>query len=151
MSDGSGRTLVPYCLKAEYGITERVRLLKNLRLFHSSLGGVSVQALNDIIDDVFNTFPSWLEIEDPLFKQVFNTQLDPNTVRNLLRCDLDLGVRSIHLRSLHVIDAFSQIIQQSMPTYLNKYFPEGFRVVLAKAIREWEKPPTSEDCTPSLS
>lgn len=150
MSHGTERPHMPYRLKPKYGYTERIALLKSFRAFHASLGGVSVQALNDIIDDVFNTFPQWIEVRDPLFKRVFNTRLDPNTVRNLLRCDLDLGVRPLHLRSLHVVDAFLQIIARSMPEYLAKYFPEGFTPASAVQFEESSAARLSETNSPTL-
>lgn len=113
-----GRFPYPYRLPAKYYISERIALLERFRSFHADMGSVSVQAMCDVIDDTFNVFPGWLEVNDPLFKRVFKSRLDPHTLRNLLKGKLDLGVRKIHIRSLHVIDAFLQIATNEPPKYL---------------------------------
>lgn len=111
----------PYAIKREYSISQRIALLTAYREWVQGMGtkrSISAQALADIIDDVFLSFSGWLSIEDPLFKTVYRDALDPNTVRNFLKCELSLNVRKMHVKSFRIIDAFLQIVRDHPPAYL---------------------------------
>lgn len=111
----------PYAIKRDYSISQRIALLEAYRNWvaqSASKRSISAQALSDIIDDVFMTFSDWLAVEDPLFKSVYKDALDPNTVRNFLKCELGLNVRKMHVKSFRTIDAFLQIVRDHPPTYL---------------------------------
>lgn len=111
----------PYSVNRGYTISQRIALLTAYREWVQSMGArrsISAQALADIIDDVFLSFGGWLSIEDPLFKTVYRDALDPNTVRNFLKCELGLNVRKMHVKSFRIIDAFLQIVRDHPPLYL---------------------------------
>lgn len=128
MANGSGGARASYRLKDKYSIDERHALLIAYRVFAAKVakanrGKVSVGALNDIIDGAFNTFAGWNEV-NAKFRAVSRVQLDHNTLRKILRCDLTLEVRKLHLKSLHVIDAFLQIEEQERPEFLIRILKE---------------------------
>ncbi len=129
MADGSGHATAPYRVQKDYGITETIALLNAYRVFVAKLARphgnrISAQSISDVMDDVFCTFGHWTEIQDKQFIAIFNTRLDPHTLRKFLRCDLDITVRKIHPRSLRVLDAFLQIVERDPPQFLVRYLRE---------------------------
>jgi hypothetical protein len=129
MADDAGRCPSPYHVQKDYGITETIALLTAYRIFVAKLARphghrISAQSISDVVDDVFCTFSHWTEIQDKHFIAIFNTRLDPHTLRKFLRCDLDITVRKIHPRSLRVLDAFLQIVEREPPHFLVPYLRE---------------------------
>ena len=129
MADDAGRRSEPFRVPKTYGITETIKLLRAYRIFVAKLARqhgdrISAQTISDVMDDVFCTFGHWTEIQDKYFIAIFNTRLDPHTLRKFLRCDLDITVRKIHPRSLRVIDAFLQIVDRDPPEFLIPYLRE---------------------------
>lgn len=128
MPDGTGGGRASYKLKSSYTISERIALLVAYRVMVSKIAKangrkISVQALSDIIDDVFISFDGWPEVT-PLFKTIYKARLDPHTLQKLLQCDLSLNVRKLHIRSLHVLDGFLQIATKEPPSWLSEIVRE---------------------------
>ena len=126
MADGSGCPYASFRVREKYNITQTTELLLRLRVFVAKLARphgnrISAQAISDVMDDVFCGFSHWMEIEDKHFVSVFKRRLDPHTLRKFLRCDLDITVRKIQPRSLRVVDAFLQIVDNDPPAFLIKY------------------------------
>lgn len=117
-------------VRDSYLISERQDLLKRYRSFFQRLEPaygrkLSAQAVADVVDNVFHTFSHWTEVRDPLFRAVFNgARLDVHTMRNLMRCELGLHVRKLHVRSLRVLDAFLQIVEHDPPDWLTEILTE---------------------------
>ncbi len=129
MAEGSGRPCARYRLKEKYTITERTAVVTEFRVHVSKIakgtrGRISMQGLSDIIDDTLNGFGGWSDLDDPLFISVYHQRLDPNTLSNLLVCELGYESRRIHLRSIRVLDAFLQILTLDPPDWLGKILRE---------------------------
>lgn len=128
VADGSNARYLSYRLKSEYSISERRALLIEYRALVAKIAkahgrNLSVQALSHVVEDVLNTFSGWLEVGGS-FKTVMNARLDAHTLRSLLRCDLSVNLLKVHMRSLHVLDAFVQIAKGEPPDWLNEILNE---------------------------